>query len=194
MSDGDGESPGKAELVPSKAELVRARDSDKKLTTTADSDVDVIVASRTDVASVDGHETRAEAKALGMSAHYSFSGPIPPPELFAKYEKAFRGAGGRILSMAEDEAKHRREMERVEHQAAIADARRGQYMGLAIILAAMGIGAWLIYAGFAVGVPAFFAGLASLFGAVILRKIDERKERKKEEAAPKPPLPPGGHA
>jgi hypothetical protein len=39
--------------------------------------------------------------------------------------------------------------------------------------------------------PCILHWLASLFGTVILRKLDERKERKKDEAAPKPSLPPG---
>ncbi|PIQ30327.1 MAG: hypothetical protein COS35_13425 [Zetaproteobacteria bacterium CG02_land_8_20_14_3_00_50_9] len=35
------------------------------------------------------------------------SGPLPAPEDFAKYENILPGAAERILSMAENEARHR---------------------------------------------------------------------------------------
>ena len=155
---------------------------------------DILIAKREDVATHDGHETKVSARGMGVSARYSFSGPLPPPEVFAKYEKAFRGAGGRILSMAEDHAKHRRELERTEQAALIRDDARGQWMGFSIVIAAMVIGAYMITEGAKTeGVVAFFTGLASLFGAVILRKLEEHRERKKQEkieAESKKGLPP----
>lgn len=40
----------------------------------------------------------------------SFSGPLPPPQLFEAYNKAQPDAGDRILKMAEGEQKHRHEI------------------------------------------------------------------------------------
>ncbi len=36
----------------------------------------------------------------------SFSGPLPPPEVFAKYEQILSGSADRILKMAENQSTH----------------------------------------------------------------------------------------
>lgn len=41
-----------------------------------------------------------------------FSGPIPHPDIIEKYEKILPGAADRIISMAENQATHRQDMER----------------------------------------------------------------------------------
>jgi uncharacterized membrane protein len=41
-----------------------------------------------------------------------FSGPLPPPNLLDGYENIVPGAAARILTLAEEEAVHRRRMER----------------------------------------------------------------------------------
>lgn len=40
-----------------------------------------------------------------------FSGPIPPPEIIKGYELILPGAADRILTMAENQSKHRQDME-----------------------------------------------------------------------------------
>ncbi len=41
-----------------------------------------------------------------------FSGPIPHPDIIEKYERILPGAADRIISMAENQATHRQDMER----------------------------------------------------------------------------------
>ena len=41
-----------------------------------------------------------------------FSGPLPPPNIIKGYEDILPGAADRILSMAENQAKHRQEIEK----------------------------------------------------------------------------------
>jgi len=40
-----------------------------------------------------------------------FSGPLPPPSILAKYEQINPGFANRIVSLAESEAEHRRDLE-----------------------------------------------------------------------------------
>jgi uncharacterized membrane protein len=79
----------------------------------------------------------------------SFSGPLPPPELLAEYEKSCPGAADRIISIAEKESEHRRSIEqtlvRSETEQAARDsheARRGQICALVITLSAIVAGAY----------------------------------------------------
>lgn len=41
----------------------------------------------------------------------SFSGPLPPPEILAGYDKVLPGAADRIIKMAEKQAQHRQGLE-----------------------------------------------------------------------------------
>jgi uncharacterized membrane protein len=50
--------------------------------------------------------------ALNMQVSQSSSGPLPPPEALAKYNAVVPGLADKMVKMAEDEAAHRREMER----------------------------------------------------------------------------------
>jgi uncharacterized membrane protein len=68
----------------------------------------------------------------------SFSGPLPPPEILRGYETLVSGAADRILSIAEEDAKHLRQIEMAALHAARDESRMGQIFGLIIGLAALG--------------------------------------------------------
>jgi len=44
-------------------------------------------------------------------AQYQFAGPLPPPEILAKYEQLMPGIAERLMSLTETEASHRRHLE-----------------------------------------------------------------------------------
>lgn len=74
----------------------------------------------------------------------NYEGPIPPPSLMREYEAIKPGLAERIVLMAEQEAEHRRAMERKVLDAQIDDARKyrraelvGQACGLTIGIAAI---------------------------------------------------------
>ena len=46
----------------------------------------------------------------------SFSGPLPPPDLFRQYEEASPGTGKEIVEMAKAQRTHDHEMERRAHE------------------------------------------------------------------------------
>jgi len=59
----------------------------------------------------------------------SFSGPLPPPELFKLYEDALPGASERILSMAERQQAHRISTENTIVKDNFGLGKRGQIIG-----------------------------------------------------------------
>lgn len=61
-----------------------------------------------------------------------FSGPLPHPEILARYESILPGAADRIITMAEGEAKHVREMDRLTLEAVRTHVHTGQYLGFSI--------------------------------------------------------------
>jgi uncharacterized membrane protein len=80
---------------------------------------------------------------------HKFSGPIPPPEILAGYERVHPGSADRIITMAETESQHRREMERSivdgglsSQKSQFSEARLGQIFALVITIAALAIGGY----------------------------------------------------
>jgi len=97
---------------------------------------------------------------------------LPPPEWYDGYERVVPGAGHRILTMVEEEGKHRRVMDR-----SFAKYRlRGQLLAFVVVMAVIGVGAFLIYEdkkiqGFVL-ILADVLALASLFIVREIRRND----------------------
>lgn len=100
--------------------------------------------SREELIDINVPSPKAESKSLPASENLGFrgeywNGPLPPPQLLNQYGEAI---ADRIVKMAEDEAKHRREMERCIVEAQVEsdkrdhlEARRGQVCATIIALA-----------------------------------------------------------
>jgi uncharacterized membrane protein len=67
----------------------------------------------------------------------AFSGPLPPPAILEHYEKILPGAADRIITMAEQQSSHRREIEKKVIDSDISNSRCGLNFGLIIGLAAL---------------------------------------------------------
>ncbi len=67
---------------------------------------------------------------MQQSVYSEFSGPLPHPEILAKYENVFPGAAERIFQMAENQANHRRSMEKDS----LHFSARDSLLGIAIII------------------------------------------------------------
>lgn len=59
-----------------------------------------------------------------------FSGPVPHPSILQGYDNIIPGAAERILKMAEQDAAHQREIEKLALTSAVSEVKRGQVFGL----------------------------------------------------------------
>lgn len=71
---------------------------------------------------------------FAMVEERHFSGPLPPPEDFAKYEENLQGAANRILSMAEKQLDHRilSENKYLDHEINV--GKIGQILGFILVI------------------------------------------------------------
>ncbi|MBU1289979.1 DUF2335 domain-containing protein [Patescibacteria group bacterium] len=111
------------------------------------------------------------------TAHFS-SGPLPPPVVLEQYDQIVSGAAERILTMAESQSKHRREIESMVIGSDIKNSKLGLVFGLIIGLA--GILATVTIAIF--GHPVLsgvigFSTLSSLVGVFVYGSRERRQER-----------------
>jgi len=59
-------------------------------------------------------ERRLEQREISVMVGHqeAWSGPLPPPEILARFDQAVPGSAGRIITMAESQQQHRIEVER----------------------------------------------------------------------------------
>ena len=82
---------------------------------------------------------------IELTAASAFAGPLPPPDLLAKYERALPGLADRIVAMAEAEAEgdHRRALQK----RALRLSELGLAAAFVIAMTALGGGICLVHEG-----------------------------------------------
>lgn len=71
--------------------------------------------------------------AIALSRTF-FSGPIPPPELLKQYNEIMQNGADRIVSMAENQSKHRMDLEKSVVTEELKQSKRGQIFGLTLVI------------------------------------------------------------
>ena len=127
---------------------------------------------------------------LRVSAQYSFSGPLPPPELLAKYNDVIPNGAERIMQMAEKQQVHRHDLEKTVVTGNVKSESRGQWMGLAISVIVLGLGFYLAVTGKQIAGSIFVgADLSALAGVFVYGKHVQRKELAQKSEQFKKPKP-----
>jgi uncharacterized membrane protein len=134
---------------------------------------------------------RQQQMMMQVSRQYSFSGPLPPPEVLEKYNQSLPGAAERILSMAEQQSRHRQSLETKVIDANIFVQKVGPFLGFVIAMTAVVGGIVLILKGKdGYGLAAIVTALTSLAGVFIYGKSKQKKELDiKAEGFIPPPVP-----
>jgi uncharacterized membrane protein len=126
-----------------------------------------------------------------LSAEYRHSGPLPDPRTLQMYDAVMPGLGERIVTMAEDEARHRRDLERKVVGSDVDRARDGQRMAFALAVFFLGASVWLALAGHPV--PGTIIGTVDIVALVTVFIVGRREDNPppEQEAPPPEELPPG---
>jgi uncharacterized membrane protein len=112
-----------------------------------------------------------------MAQSMHFSGPLPPPEVLAKYNEAIPGGAERIIAMVENQSQHRQALEKQVIDANCRAQRTGSVYGFLICMAALASGTFLIYVGkSAQGLVPIIGALGGLVAVFITGKNKQQKE------------------
>lgn len=104
-------------------------------------------------------QRRSFSAALEVATATAFVGPIPPPELLAKYERTLPGLADRLVLIAENESEHRRALQR----RAARLSELGLAAGFTIAMTALCGGIYLVHEGSQVeGMSSIILAIASL--------------------------------
>lgn len=117
-------------------------------------------------------------KEVSVTAQYHHSGPIPDPMTLERYEHILPGSANRILTMAEEQSLHRREMEQIVIRSRARDSLLGIIAGFLLALVTILSGTYVVIRGYAwSGTILGSAGLVGLVGVFIYGTRSARKER-----------------
>lgn len=137
----------------------------------------------TDVTPNPQNQKRLARQQMSMTQSFSFSGPLPPPQLLKQYNDVVPNGAERLMQMAERQQGHRHDLENVVINGNVKAEARGQWMGLLISVVVIVAGTYLaamgkqITGGLLVGVDV--VALASVF--VIGKQKQQRELDKKKE-------------
>lgn len=119
---------------------------------------------------------------LMHSETHVFSGPLPPPEVFGRYEQILRGSADRILRMAEIQSSHRQYLEKKVISGEQLRANAGLFFGFIIGMTVIIGGLLMVYLekewqGFVV----LIGGVGSLVGTFVYGKRQKKSDLKQKD-------------
>lgn len=113
-----------------------------------------------------------------LSQSVSFSGPLPPPSLLARYNDVIQNGAERIMAMAERQSAHREALEAKVIESNVASQARGSHYAFIICLVTIIGGFVMIGMGKSIyGISAVIGSLATLAGVFVFAKREQKKER-----------------
>jgi len=114
-----------------------------------------------------------------VSERAYFSGPLPPPTILKEYNSVLPGAAERIIAMAEEQGKHRRELEKKALSTDSCNSLLGIIFAFALGLSTIGCGTYCIVQGQQIsGTIIGGVGLVGLVSVFIYGTRHRSKERK----------------
>ncbi len=127
----------------------------------------------------DKTQVKETANARTTGVQVSYSGPLPPPEVLAKFDQVVPGGAERILAQFEAQRARRQRIELRAINSNTFVQIFGAISALLLGLLAIGGGLFLVHEGKSLeGFGAFFTGLAALVGVYIYGKKSQADERK----------------
>ena len=114
----------------------------------------------------------------------AYMGPIPTASEMLRYEEACPGLPDRIMAMAEQQSKHRQEVERIAIKASSRNSTLGVIFAFILAVSTLAAGVYCIKIGEKIlGTSIGGLGLASIVGAFIHGTRSNRAERKEKYLA-----------
>ena len=111
-----------------------------------------------------------------------FEGPIPHPSILKGYNDIDDGFADRIIKMAEEQQKHRIELENKVIDSKKSDSRLGMVLGFIIAFMTVVIGGFLIYKDKnAEGFSLIITSIGSLAACFLYATNSNKKEREEKE-------------
>lgn len=112
-----------------------------------------------------------------ISVRESFSGPLPPPQILARYNEVVSNGSERIFRNFEEQSSHRRSIEKSVIEGQLEESKRGQWFAFFITIIVLSVTAYLaINEKTAVACVLGGTTIVGLAGAFIAGKYLQKKD------------------
>ncbi len=126
----------------------------------------------------------ANASTVALFHAQQFSGPMPPPAMLREYDEVLPGLANRIVTMAENQSKHRIKLESRVTTSNIWRGHLGQIFAFLIAIAGIIAGTYLILQDKPVeGLAAIIGPIAGIAGVFIWGKRKQTQELASKDRA-----------
>ena len=123
------------------------------------------------------HQPKPSVNGLVSHSKMTYSGPLPRPQHLERYEDVCPGAADRIIAMAENQSRHRQEIEKDAVNTSGRNSTLGVCFGGAVALFAIWCGTRIIESGYEIsGYVTMFVPLSALVGVFVYGKHANKKE------------------
>lgn len=116
---------------------------------------------------------------VAIFSQYSYSGPIPPPEMLKQYDDIYPGLSKEIIDNSFSQTKHRHELEKTALPYEIKRMERGQIFGFIIAIIGIGAAVFLAYLGH--DTVGGILGGSTVLGLVTVFVLGKRAKPKKRQ-------------
>lgn len=121
---------------------------------------------------------------LQMSVHKEYKGPLPPPEQLQEFDNVVPGAANRIMTLMEEQARHRMHLEKTVIEGDNRRANWGVVIGAAVAVLGLVLSFIMVMSGFGIyGTIIGVLDLATLVGVFVYGTNSRRKERENKAEA-----------
>ena len=121
------------------------------------------------------------SRGLILTKQELFSGPLPHPDILARFDTVVPGSAERIIKMAENQSAHRIEIEKKVINSDIENSKRGQIFGFIVAILGLVSSFVLVVKGYQV-VGTILGGttLISLVGVFVYGTESRKNEREEK--------------
>lgn len=129
------------------------------------------------IRSNNGNHSRTISSSIRYERQELFSGPLPHPDILAKFNGIIPDGAERIMQMAENQQKHRMGLENRVVDGNLKRSDTGQILGFIVAFTITIIGGFLIYFDKdTVGIIGLFGPIISLVSIFVIEKRSQKKE------------------
>lgn len=102
-------------------------------------------------------QQQAIIEQITVSKKMSYSGPVPPPDMLKEFNKYIPNGAERFMIMAEEQSRHRQEIDKKSISAAISIEKLGMILGFILFIILIGGAFALAYLGKEIATGIFLA-------------------------------------
>jgi uncharacterized membrane protein len=119
--------------------------------------------------------------ALSATSIAAYSGPVPPPEMLAEFDKIDPGRAGKLMQLAEDQSRHRMGLESYVVRSDVRRSWGGLIVGGLLSVTLIACGTYLVSTGHDwAGVTIITTTLVALAGVFVYGRSSQSKERQQK--------------